>query len=59
MLIDWLAASDQPSIDGDPAIVGVFAAHRVLAFGTWLEAGKAARWNKRSRPCAAAARASR
>jgi signal transduction histidine kinase len=42
VLIDWLAASDQPSIDGDPAIVGVFAAHRVLAFGTWLEAGKAA-----------------
>ena len=42
VLIDWLAASDQPSIDGDPSIVGVFAAHRVLAFGTWLEAGKAA-----------------
>jgi signal transduction histidine kinase len=42
VLIDWPAASDQPSIDGDPAIVGVFAAHRVLAFGTWLEAGKAA-----------------
>ena len=41
VLIDWPAASDQPSIDGDPAIVGVFAAHRVLAFGTWLEAGKA------------------
>jgi len=41
VLVDWPAASDEPSIDGDPAIVGVFAAHRVLAFGTWLEAGKA------------------
>jgi signal transduction histidine kinase len=41
VMVDWPAASDHPSIDGDPAIVGVAAAHRVLAFGTWLEAGKA------------------
>jgi len=42
VLVDWPAGSDESSIDGDPAIVGVFAAHRVLAFGTWLEAAKAA-----------------
>jgi len=41
ILVDWQAASDEPSIDGDPAIVGASAPHRVLAFGTWLEAGKA------------------
>jgi signal transduction histidine kinase len=41
ILVDWPAASDEPSIDGDPAIVGAFAAHRVLAFGTWLEPVKA------------------
>jgi signal transduction histidine kinase len=39
--VDWPAGSDQPSIDGDPAIVGVAEPHRVLAFGSWLEAGKA------------------
>src|SRR4029077_8960344 len=32
---------DEPHIDGDPGIVGVAAPHRVLAFGSWLEAGKA------------------
>ncbi len=41
VMVDWPAGSDEPVIDGDPAIVGAFAAHRVLAFGTWLEAGKA------------------
>ena len=41
ILVEWQAASDQPGIDGDPAIVGASAPHRVLAFGTWLEAGKA------------------
>jgi signal transduction histidine kinase len=41
ILVEWQAASDEPGIDGDPAIVGASAPHRVLAFGTWLEAGKA------------------
>jgi signal transduction histidine kinase len=41
VMVDWPAGSDEPRIDGDPAIVGVAAPHRVLAFGTWLEAGKA------------------
>src|SRR5208282_2615345 len=41
VMVDWPAASDLPSIDGDPAIVGVAAPHRVLAFGSWLDAGKA------------------
>src|SRR5271154_738683 len=41
LMVDWPAASDQPSIDGDPAIVGVAEPHRVLAFGSWLDAGKA------------------
>ena len=40
-MVDWPAASDEPSIEGDPAIVGVSAPHRVLAFGSWLDAGKA------------------
>jgi signal transduction histidine kinase len=39
--VDWPAGSDEPSIDGDPAVVGVSASHRVLAFGSWLDAGKA------------------
>jgi signal transduction histidine kinase len=42
VMVDWPAGSDAPSIDGDPAIVGADAPHRVLAFGTWLDAGKAA-----------------
>jgi signal transduction histidine kinase len=41
VIVDWPAGSDEPSLDGDPAIVGVAALHRVLAFGTWLDAGKA------------------
>jgi signal transduction histidine kinase len=41
VMVDWPAGSDEPHIDGDPAIVGVAAPHRVLAFGSWLEAGKA------------------
>jgi signal transduction histidine kinase len=41
VMVDWPAGSDEPRIDGDPAIVGVAAPHRVLAFGSWLEAGKA------------------
>src|SRR3984893_1256482 len=41
VMVDWPAGSDEPHIDGDPGIVGVAAPHRVLAFGSWLEAGKA------------------
>ncbi len=41
MVVDWPAGSDEPSIDGDPAALGVTASHRVLAFGSWLDAGKA------------------
>ncbi len=41
LVVDWPAASDEPSIEGDPSIVGVSAPHRVLAFGSWLEPGKA------------------
>jgi signal transduction histidine kinase len=41
ILVDWPAAFDQPTIEGDPAVVGVTAPHRVLAFGSWLEAGQA------------------
>jgi signal transduction histidine kinase len=42
MMVDWPAASDRPNIDGDPDILGVGEPHRVLAFGIWLDAGKAA-----------------
>jgi hypothetical protein len=48
-MVDWPAASDEPSIDGDPAIVGASAPHRVLAFGSWLDAGKARPWSRPSR----------
>jgi signal transduction histidine kinase len=41
VMVDWPAASDEASIEGDPAVVGVSAPHRVLAFGTWLDAGRA------------------
>ncbi len=41
ILVDWAAAFDQPTMTGDPTIVGVTAPHRVLAFGTWLEPGQA------------------
>jgi len=41
VVVVWPAGSDEPSIDGDPAAVGVSASHRVLAFGSWLDAGKA------------------
>jgi signal transduction histidine kinase len=41
VVVDWPAASDLPRIDGDPAVVGASAPHRVLAFGSWLDAGRA------------------
>ena len=42
VVVDWPAGSDEPTIDGDPGIFGVAASHRVLAFGSWLDPGKAA-----------------
>ena len=42
VMVDWPAASDSPHIDGDLEILGVPELHRVLAFGSWLDAGKAA-----------------
>ncbi len=41
VMVDWPAAADEPNIEGDPAVVGVSAPHRVLAFGSWLHASKA------------------
>jgi signal transduction histidine kinase len=41
VMVEWPAGSDTPIIDGDYRIVGVSAPHRVLAFGSWLDAGKA------------------
>ena len=42
VMVDWPAASDEPTIEGDPALVGAAAAHRVLAFGSWLDPQRAA-----------------
>jgi signal transduction histidine kinase len=41
VMVDWPAASERPNIDGDLEILGVPEPHRVLAFGSWLDAGKA------------------
>ncbi len=41
VMVDWPAAADEPNIEGDPEVVGVSAPHRVLAFGSWLDASKA------------------
>ncbi len=41
VLVDWPAASDLPNIEGDPEILGINEPHRALAFGSWLDAGKA------------------
>ena len=41
VLVDWLAASNRPSIDGDLELLGVAEPHRVLAFGSWLDAAQA------------------
>ncbi len=41
IVVDWPAGADEPTIEGDPAPLGVPRSHRVLAFGTWLDAGKA------------------
>jgi signal transduction histidine kinase len=41
VLVDWPAGSDSPNIEGDPQLLGLSVPHRVLAFGTWLDAAKA------------------
>ena len=41
MMIDWPAGADEPTIDGEADLVGVDAPHKVLAFGSWLESGRA------------------
>jgi signal transduction histidine kinase len=41
VIVDWPAASENPNIEGDPDIVGASAPHRVLAFGSWLDATRA------------------
>ena len=46
IMIDWPAASDEPGIEGDPGIVGVSEPHRVLAFGSSLDAGRASTMEK-------------
>jgi signal transduction histidine kinase len=42
IVIDWPAGSDEPSIAGDPALIGLSGPQQLLVFGSWLEAGKAA-----------------
>ncbi|MGH7247803.1 MAG: PAS domain-containing protein, partial [Pseudomonadota bacterium] len=41
VLVEWPAGSNLPDIDGDPTILGLTVPHRVLAFGSWLDARKA------------------
>jgi signal transduction histidine kinase len=41
IVVDWPAGSDEPTIEGDLAALGIAASHRLLAFGTWLDPGKA------------------
>ena len=41
ILVHWPAGSDEAAIEGDPALVGVSTRHRVLAFGSWLDAARA------------------
>jgi signal transduction histidine kinase len=42
VLVTWAAAGGEPEITGDPSLIGGAAVpHRVLAFGTWLEATEA------------------
>ena len=41
IVVDWPAGSDEPTIEGDLAALGIPASHRMLAFGSWLDPGKA------------------
>jgi signal transduction histidine kinase len=42
IVVVWPAGADIPAVDGDPALFGVPPTHSILAFGLWLDAGKAA-----------------
>jgi signal transduction histidine kinase len=42
LVVDWPAGSDEPAIEGDPAIIGLSETQQLLAFDDWLESGKAA-----------------
>jgi PAS domain-containing protein len=42
VVIDWPAASNDPSIEGDPAALGLPGAPELLILNRWLEPGKAA-----------------
>ncbi len=42
IVIDWPAGSDEPSIAGDPALIGLSGPQQLLVFDSWLESGKAA-----------------
>ncbi len=41
VVVVWPVDSDEPTVEGDPSAVGASASHRLLAFGSWLDAGKA------------------
>ncbi len=41
VVIDWPAGSDEPNIGGDLQVLGLSEPHRVLAFGSWLDAATA------------------
>jgi signal transduction histidine kinase len=42
VVIDWPAASNQPSIEGDPAALGLPRGRELLLLNCWLETSKAA-----------------
>jgi signal transduction histidine kinase len=42
VVIDWPAAADEPSIEGDTAALGLPGGQDLLVFDHWLESGKAA-----------------
>ncbi|HEX3936656.1 MAG TPA: PAS-domain containing protein [Xanthobacteraceae bacterium] len=41
VVVDWPAGSDDPTIEGELAALGIPASPRLLAFGSWLDATKA------------------
>ncbi len=48
VIVSWPAAGDEPEIVGDLGMIaGVAGPERVLAFGTWLEPGKAREMTQR------------
>ncbi|MFY9839290.1 MAG: PAS-domain containing protein [Xanthobacteraceae bacterium] len=41
VVIDWPVGCEEPGIEGDPAAIGLSTAQPPLAFGGWLDAGRA------------------